>query len=184
VFQLVGVAVIVSFNCGCLAGFFKFVFNFGAKSTQLCCFFQDTRSSAAFLVVIRSSRRKHKPHRSSVSGSWPACAREPFALWRTWQPRSAYSGRAQCWMESTVVDLRLGGTGEDTHHCLRRNPLLSLLPVACFLGFFCFMLCIPIVSPVQSACVLLNFYWNFCWLDARSALFYLRVSVNVRNAQM
>jgi hypothetical protein len=44
-----------------------------------------------------------------------------------------------------------------------------------FLFFFpAFVLCIPLIFPVQYACVLLKFYWNFSWLDARSALFYLR----------
>jgi hypothetical protein len=42
--------------------------------------------------------------------------------------------------------------------------------------FSCFLL--------YSACVLLIFYWNFSWLDVRSVLFYLRVSVNIREAQM
>jgi len=83
VFQLGGVAVIVSFNGGCLAGFFQiFVFNFGARSTQFqYCFFQDTRHLAKFSVVFRSSHQKHKPRWSSMIGVWPAHAREPFAFW-------------------------------------------------------------------------------------------------------
>jgi hypothetical protein len=39
--------------------------------------------------------------------------------------------------------------------------------------FFCLLcLCISFVSPVQSAFVVPIFYWNICWLVARSALFY------------
>jgi hypothetical protein len=39
-------------------------------------------------------------------------------------------------------------------------------------GFSAIVLCIPIVFPVQSVFVLLKFYWNFCWLNARSTIFY------------
>jgi hypothetical protein len=55
-----GVAVIVSFNGGYLTLFFfsNFIFNFGARSTQHRCIFQDTRPSVTFPFVVRSSRRK------------------------------------------------------------------------------------------------------------------------------
>jgi len=54
-----------------------------------------------------------------------------------------------------------------------------------FLGVFLLcVLCIPHVSPEQSVYVLFNFYWNFYWLDASSAFFYFRVSVNVKKVQM
>jgi len=93
-------------------GFQIFIFTFEARSTQLLCFFQDTRPSAAFPVIVRSNRRKLRPRRSLVSGASLARAREPFALWSAWRPRSAFSGHARCWMGSTVVDLRLGSTGD------------------------------------------------------------------------
>jgi hypothetical protein len=32
----------------------------------------------------------------------------------------------------------------------------------------------PFVSSVQFVCVLHKFYWNLCWLIARSALFYVK----------
>jgi hypothetical protein len=56
---------------------------------------------------------------------------------------------------------------------------------AAFFWVFSVLCCVFLLfPPVQSVCVLLKFYWNFCWLDARLALFYLRVSVNVRDAKM
>jgi hypothetical protein len=62
--------------------FFKGYFNFfGARSTQHCCFSQDMRRSALFSVAVRSRCRKHVSRRSSVTGAWPARAREAFALW-------------------------------------------------------------------------------------------------------
>jgi hypothetical protein len=64
---------------------------------------------------------------------------------------------------------------------------LSFLPVAFFFFVFffpVFVLYIPFVSPIQYVCVLLKFYLDFSWLDARSTLFYLRMCVNVINAQM
>jgi hypothetical protein len=146
-----------------------FVFNFGARSTQLRCFFQDTPPSAAFHVVIRSSCRKHRLRR---------CSRPCFAFF----------GLARCWMGSTMVDLQLGGTVDDA--CPSRAAVSSGIrcclycrqPVFWIFSALCFVF--SLFSRVQSACVLLKFYWNFCWLDARSALFYLKVSVNVRDAQM
>jgi hypothetical protein len=76
---------------------------------------------------------------------------------------------------ATVADLRLGGIGDSPcFYCWQLD----------FCGFCLFVLFIPLFLHVQSACVLLRFYWNFSWLDARSAFFYLRVSVNVREAQM
>jgi hypothetical protein len=53
----------------------------------------------------------------------------------------------------------------------RRPPL----PHCCRLGLgvFCLLcLCILFVSPVQFAFVLPLFYWNICWLVARSVIFY------------
>jgi hypothetical protein len=51
-----------------------------------------------------------------------------------------------------------------------------VFPVLC-----CVLFLFP---PVQSVRVLLKFYRNLCWLVAKLSLFYLRVSVNVRYAQM
>jgi hypothetical protein len=68
-----------------------------------------------------------------------------------------------------------------TRRHLRQSPPLPLLPAAWFL---CFLFVCVVYSLVQIAWVLLTFYWNICWLDARSTLFYLGVCVNVREAQM
>jgi hypothetical protein len=59
-----------------------FLFTFGARSTQLRCFFQDTRPSIVLPVIVRSSRRKLGPRWLSVFGAWPVHAREIVALWR------------------------------------------------------------------------------------------------------
>jgi hypothetical protein len=65
------------------------------------------------------------------------------------------------------------------------SSINSLFLVFFFFFFFsCFCVCISLVSLVQYTCVLLKFYWNFSWLDARSAIFYLRVCVNIRETQM
>jgi len=89
---------------------------------------------------------------------------------------------------ATVADLRLGAAGDGA--CLPRaavsgglRPCL-LCRLLCFLVFSALCCCEFSCFSVQSGCVLLRFYWNFCWLDARSALFYLSVNINVREAQM
>jgi hypothetical protein len=91
-------------------------------------------------------------------------------------------------MGSTVADLRLGGTDEGA--CGARTAvsggvrLCLFLLVSCFLVFSALCCVFSFVCLVQSACVLLIFYWNFCWLDAKLTIFYLRAIVNVKEAQM
>jgi hypothetical protein len=158
---------------------------FGARSTQPHCFFQDTSSSAAFSSSFAPAAWStgHAGGRSSASGLnapeslllFDACDGHapPFsdrARWG-WGLRWLIYG----WMVTARV--------------IRAPSYLAESAPAFYAGsfvfwFFCFVLCISLFSHVQSACVLLIFYWNLCWLDVRSALFYLRVSVNVRESQM
>jgi hypothetical protein len=113
-------------------------------------FFQDTRPPIVLPVFVRSSRRKLGPQRLSMSGAWPAHAREPVALWCAWRLRPAFFGRARCWLRSTVVYLQLGGTDDGVCHPRAavfdgfRFFLYCWQPL--FLGFSCFVLCILLVS--------------------------------------
>jgi hypothetical protein len=88
-------------------------------------------------------------------GVWLARAREPFALWRACWSRSAFSGRARCWIESTVVDLLLGGTGDGA--CPPRTAVFCgirhcLTAGSCF-GFSLFSLYIPMCLLWFTVCL-------------------------------
>jgi hypothetical protein len=101
------------------------------------------RSPSSFAPACR----KHRPRRPSVSGAWPAHAREPFALWRASQPRSTFSGSVWWRMGSTMVDLQLGGASDSVcpppaavsnrfRPCLFcRQPFFFLLLCCVFLLF-------------------------------------------------
>jgi hypothetical protein len=75
-----------------------------------------------------------------VGNRSPARARELVALRRACGLRSAFPGRARCWMGSTMVDPLLGGTGDSA--CPPRAAVSGgirhcSLPAAA-LGFLCF----------------------------------------------
>lgn len=64
------------------------------------------------------------------------------------------------------ADLRLGGTSDDmcpprTAVSSKLNPYLFCQQLD-FCGFLFVCVVYSLVSPVQSVCVLLRFYWSFC----------------------
>jgi hypothetical protein len=82
-------------------------------------------------------------------------ARELVALRRACWLRSAFSGRARCWMGSTVVDPLLGGTGDGA--CPPRAAVSGgirhyLTAGSCF-GFSLFSLYIPLCLLWITVCL-------------------------------
>jgi hypothetical protein len=121
--------VIVFFNGGCLAGFFKF-----SSSTLE----PDLPNSVAFSKTSAPQPRSPSsfaPTAESLGhiGRWcPARGMHELESFLLFGARDGHA----------LPSLAVHGVGWG----LRWNSLLSLLPATFFLGFFCFVLCIPFVS--------------------------------------
>jgi hypothetical protein len=160
-----------------LAGLSLFLIFFEARSTHLRRFLIDTRLPATMSVVLPSSHRKLWSCLSSEHGAWLSSARELCSLGRACGSRSTFSGHARWFLGFRTTDLLFGGCRwrrvSHTRRRLAKTASASLLPT--WIGCFCQLcLCIPFVSPVQSAFVVPLFYGNICWLVARLTLFYFQ----------
>jgi len=100
---------------------------------------------------------------------------------RAWWSRSVFSTCATVAPGDMGTNLLHGDSGDC--ECRRWVIFRRTVSPTAGLGWVFSVCCVcvfPLFLQLQSAFVLLNFYWNICWLVVRLAKFFFRVCVIVK----
>jgi hypothetical protein len=158
--QFGGVAAVRIVNGGFLGSFFNCFLRFLEPDLHNPVAFLKTRAPQPCFLSSSAPTVGSTGHADRGSSARDLHVLEsPLLFGACERPRSSIFWPCMVGMGSTVVALRLGGTGDGA--CPPRAAVSGggcfFLLATFFFGFFCFVLCIPLISLVQSACVLLRF---------------------------